>query len=98
MTPQFSLDGGKTNYDAVSYGRPWNGWATPVVTRETLERLAATEGNNGQYVSLSFDGDTATLIELADEWRNECRFVLFPDESGYYDLSYLGWTFYKVED
>lgn len=70
-------------WPAFGYGTPWNGWATPVVTRDTLgDLLVATEESH------VWDGDAATV---ADD-----RSALKPDATGHYDLSFLGWTFVQV--
>lgn len=43
MPGTFTIDGFEPDHvwTAVRYGRSWNGWATPVVTRGVLESVIA---------------------------------------------------------
>jgi len=84
-----------TEYDAVSFGPRWNGWATPVVTKETLvkmgERYAAEGGNAEGLWELTWDGDTAVWsFEPEDSWRME------PNQDGNYDLGQMGFCYVTV--
>lgn len=82
----FTLDSSSHHYPAVSYGARWNGWATPVVTRETFVQLISDE--NGS--DLSFDVNGIATLVMADDYES---LVISPDASGNYDLDVLGWTF-----
>ena len=64
-------------------GRPWNGWTTPVITREVLESVvAAAEGE-----TLHFIEDVAVIS--GDKLR--------PDADGNYDLGQIGWCFVETD-
>lgn len=67
-------------YPAVSYGNLWNGFVTPVVTRETLERVLA-------------DGDEAIRWDGDRVWLGEEPTPFEPNADGLYDTAFLGWTF-----
>lgn len=90
IKPLFSLDGLPGHvFEALAFGEPWNGWATPIVTREVLEQiLAALEVPD----SLREDGTTIVIgdsrgIPSDDDVR------LVPLDGDAYDLGLLGWTF-----
>ncbi|KXP13896.1 hypothetical protein [Tsukamurella pseudospumae] len=91
---RFSMDGWYDTTDlyfCYGFDAPWNGWATPIVDRETLERvIATTEGGH----TLSWNGDTALVhhVEL-DETT-----PLAPDTDGRFHLRDLGWTFDEVTE
>lgn len=85
MASTFSIDGFERQqvWTAVSYGRPWNGWATPVVTREVLESvIAAAEGGSLYFIE-------TTAVISGDRLR--------PDADGYYDLGQIGWCFVETD-
>lgn len=87
LIPAFGFDAFPDHpFLAVEYGEDWNGWATPVVTRETLaDVLAALE------LAHRWEGSTAVL-EIEDyEDRIEAR------ADGLYDLAQAGWTVQQVE-
>lgn len=90
----FGLDGGRHRYPAQGFDSPWNGWATPIVTRHTLQSLVAAEDPDGQRLTLSFRGATATLT-IHDHDTDQDATVLAPDDHGHYHLVALGWTFYE---
>jgi len=82
-------DGFDGPFEAVSFGKPWNGWLTPVVTRETLERLFPLGASGDMQLTFTADG-----VAHIDE--DESPVDITPDANGHYDLAHLGWTF--VED
>ncbi|MCF3940695.1 hypothetical protein [Gordonia tangerina] len=85
MVSTFTIDGFEAEHvwTAVSYGRPWNGWATPVVTREVLESvIAAAEGE-----TLAFVENVAVIT--GDKLK--------PDINGHYDLGQIGWCFVQTD-
>lgn len=98
--PKFSVDGWTGTYDAVSYGRPWNGWATPLVTRQTLETMFTTEDPDSSWMSVTFDVDgTACVIEqdhTDEDWYEPV--LIEPTADGNYDLGMLGWIFETVAE
>lgn len=76
----FAVDGYPARYAAVSYGEPWNGWATPVVTKETLAKLMVDSEQEHRWDGdrLHIDGDDEPMVPNAD---------------GLYDTASLGWVF-----
>lgn len=98
MTQQgrFTLDhfDDERSWPAERFGQPWNGFATPVVTKETLVDLldAVNDGHR-------WDGDTAVVwsaIDLGPDDEPEFEDRVDPDAEGHYDLAVLGWTFERV--
>lgn len=71
---------------AESYGEEWNGFDTPVVTRETLQDVLAS-----LEMPHRWEGTTAVL-EVEDY---EDRIT--PRQDGHYDLRQTGWTVERVE-
>lgn len=68
------------SWPAVEFGRPWNGWATPVVARTVLESVLT--GAREPYV---WDADTILVGDEAEPLR--------PRPDGLYDLALLGFCF-----
>lgn len=87
LVPAFEFDAFPGHpFLAVEYGEPWNGWAVPVVTRETLtDVLTALE------LAHRWEGATAVLAVEDYEDRIEAR------ADGLYDLAQAGWTVRQVE-
>lgn len=101
--PKFTLDDPKYAYEAVSYGDTWNGWLTPVVTRQTLTALIRNEDPTGKRLKLTFDdAGVATIYDKS--WDDALGVdyepdTIQPDANGNYDLGLLGWPFdYTDED
>lgn len=85
MSDLFTIDGFEPEHvwRAIRFGRPWNGWATPVVNRATLESvIAAAEGETLHFIE-------ATAVISGDKLR--------PDSDGNYDLGQIGWCFIKTD-
>lgn len=96
---RFTLDEDRTVYPAEGFDPSWNGWASPIVTRETLCALIAGEDPDGQHLTLSFAGATATLyIRRPDATHQFAPTVLKPDPAGLYHLAPLGWTFHVLDN
>jgi|GEM_PF-2269875 len=87
----FCIDGPSgLRWHAERFEEPWNGWATPVVTRHTLENLVedltalgdapGKIGADGAFTVFHDDGD----------------FDIQPGDDGLYHLYELGWTFIDV--
>lgn len=96
--PRFACDMWQADYEAIAYGRPWNGWATPIVTRETLATMFATEDPSGKWMSVAFnEAGVAHIIEGDDVESDRYEYDLAPDERGGYDLGVLGWTFDTID-
>ncbi|MCV7694246.1 hypothetical protein M3C51_007070 [Micrococcus luteus] len=71
---------------AVAYGEDWNGWATPVVTRETLgDVLAALE--------LEHRWEDTTAVIAVEDYEDR----IAPRQDGLYDLAQAGWTMQRIE-
>lgn len=71
-------------YRCWGFDRPWNGWDTPIVDRETLEAVLA-----GAEEAVTWSADVAVLRRPDED--EEIR--LEPDAAGRYHLGELGWTF-----
>lgn len=81
---RFTIDGFEPQHvwTAVRFGPRWNGWATPVVTRDVLESvIAAAEGE-----TLHFIENTAVIS--GDKLR--------PGADANYDLGQIGWCFIEA--
>lgn len=85
---------GVRSWPAVRFGEPWNGFATPVVTRETLEDLLAAVDDGYRW-----EGDVVVVwsaIDLGPDDLPEYEDRLSPGADGLYDLGALGWVFERV--
>jgi len=78
-------------FDAVAYHEPWNGWATPVVDRATLEALV--NRLDPQWLRGWVDGDGVLHLDHLENGLVSDRDALTPGADGNYDLGSLGWTF-----
>jgi len=82
-------------WPALRFGAPWNGWATPVVTREALAKALAASGEPHRW-----EGDLAWLGTPAADLRpgEEPEFYdpVTPGEDGTYDLGQMGWCLVAV--
>ncbi|MCV7462805.1 hypothetical protein M3C60_006210 [Micrococcus luteus] len=86
LTPGFAFDEFDDHvFLAQDYGDAWNGWDTPVVTREVLgDILLSLE------MPHRWDGDVAVLEVEDYEDRIE------PRQDGFYDLRQTGWTVLRI--
>lgn len=86
--PNFGFDFSDTSWAAVGYDSPWNGWVTPVVTRESLEKFV-------NWVKA--DEEMMELMEYPVEWHGDTLHMegieISPDSHGNYHLSSLGYIF-----
>ena len=85
MPSTFTIDGFEPEHvwTAVRYGRPWNGWATPVVTRDVLESvIAAAEGETLHFIE-------TTAVISGDKLR--------PGADGTCGLGHIGWCFVETD-
>lgn len=82
-------------WPAVRFGPTWNGWATPVVTREVLAEVLAASGEPHRW-----EGDVAWLGTPAADLRpgEEPEFYdpVHPSEDRTYDLGQMGWCLVAV--
>lgn len=76
-------------YRAESFAREWNGFAVPIVTRETLRNIVA---DSPDY-SVVFDSDGIATIDYSGSGYA----VITPDARGHYVCEF-GWTFYRADD
>lgn len=86
-------------WPALRFGQRWNGWATPVVSREVLASILATvAAHTGE--PHRWDGDVAVISGPVDGPGHDPRYEdrLDPGGDGHYDLGPLGWTFVAIEE
>lgn len=90
LIPGFTLDALPDRvFLALSYGEPWNGFATPVVGRAVLaELLLALD------VPHRWTGET---VHVRDEEGDELVIILGPDGAGGYDTAPLGWMLDRLD-
>ncbi|OHU47308.1 hypothetical protein BKG82_27030 [Mycobacteroides chelonae] len=88
---QFTLDASTARYDAVNFGKRWNGFETPTVTREVFELMIRTDDPQGQWYRLAFDQNGVATLHYLD--RDGEDTTITPDAAGHYDLAVLGWQF-----
>ena len=98
---KFMIDFYSQSYEALSYGRPWNGWLALMVSREALEAMyqngAGDTPEDEVYFSLSFDeNEVATFVEGSPD-SDSYTHAITPDENGGYDLGVLGWCFEEAD-
>lgn len=78
-------------FEAEGFAAPWTGWATPVVTRETLaEFIGCLEGH-----ALEWAGDVARITYDDDV---EGPFDIHPDANGFYPMAEGGWCLDRVDE
>lgn len=86
-----SFDDPLAIFEAEGFGAPWNGWATPVVTRETLEEFVRRIAGH----TLEWTADVAR-ITCADDVGGP--FDIHPDTDGYYPMVAGGWCLDRVDE
>lgn len=89
----FTLDGlqdEEYHWHAVTFGDPWNGWATPIVTAETLQNMLddLAELDGAAIGKIQADG---RLLVYGEEPGD--NYVITPNGRGEYALHVLGWCF-----
>ena len=90
----FGIDGHDgLSWHAERFEEPWNGWATPVVTRGTLENLVEDLATDDNLVG-RIEDDGALTVYAEDPEEND---VVRPDGDGLYHLYELGWCFVEVD-
>jgi hypothetical protein len=90
------LDCYDTAYEAVAFGSFWNGFATPIVSRNVMIGFAARQQmlqTSGEYVDIIHADGNGFYVDDEDEERT----WLLPDADGNFDLGRLGWTFQQVD-
>ena len=97
--PVWSLDHWWTEdvtFEAVAYGPRWNGWATPVVTRETLEKFYAQCVQDKDIMDTLRENEEeyeGPMLELTEEGLWIEGSLIAPNEDGTYSFGFIGWTF-----
>lgn len=89
----FTIDGLQDDgyqWHAVAFGTPWNGWATPVVTAETLQNMLDDLAELDDVVIGEIQADDGFLIYGEDP---EDNYVIRAGIDDLYHLYKLGWTF-----
>lgn len=87
----FTLDGLEDySWHAVSFGARWNGWATPIVTRETLQNIIDDLAQIDGKPFGEIETDCSLLVYGKEP---EDNYTVAPNERGEYALHVLGWTF-----
>ncbi len=88
----FTLDGQPEHtWTAHECGEPWNGWATPVVDRDTLQDVIATDTR----LTLRFtDAGGAIIYDTTTDDFD----TITPTPTGHYSLRILGWRFQQLPD
>ena len=90
-------------YRAESFAPEWNGFAVPVVTRQTLRAMIADSAG----YSVTFDAAgiaTVAYSSVGTSWEgigdsdpNPEYAVITPDANEHYACDF-GWTFYRADD
>ncbi|XJN89983.1 hypothetical protein ACHMXD_02810 [Micrococcus luteus] len=87
LIPGFEFDAFPgTTFLAVSYEEPWNGWDTPVVTREVLADVMVA-------LELKHRWECATAVVEVEDYEDRIE----ASADGLYDLRQTGWTVRQVE-
>ncbi len=88
----FTCDGlNDMKWHAERFEEPWNGWATPVVTRETLANLLEDmRQHSGSALGVINRSGVVTLFHDEADGGNQ---TVHPDHDGLYHLYEFGWTF-----
>ncbi len=94
MDKMFTLDNGLGKcWKAIGFGKPWNGWLTPIVDQHTLmDIFDFGDADDGSY-TLDFASDGTALIYHNFEGNYTTRIARV---DGSYDLFHLGWCFEAV--
>lgn len=94
-----TLEAYEVGFPAVAYGEAWNGWVTPVVSREVLTALVArnTFLRSSGLPDLDqwgwTDDKTVRVVAFDAEWSDDDHAThLLPNAAGDYDLGTLGYT------
>jgi len=79
-------------YPAVAFGRPWNGFMTPTVTREVAETmaLALSADADDDCQTMHMDGDTLVICDQSGQDPDE---HITPNHRGHYAFGFIGWCF-----
>lgn len=82
-------------WPALRFGSLWNGWATPVVTREVLADMLTTICEPHRWVGSDLWLGTPG-VDLMPGEQPEFWDRISPSADGTYDLGQMGWTFMRV--
>jgi hypothetical protein len=82
----FSIDCGP-QFNGITDGRLWNGWATPLFTLETMREIQAWVEDGININPIAIEGDK--VFDVYEDERTECATVAI-DGVTYYAID--GWT------
>jgi hypothetical protein len=82
-------------YRAESFGREWNGWAVPIVTRGVLRDIIAD--SPGYAVTFDSAGTATVAYDGPDSDPQPEYAIIRPDSNGLYVCEF-GWTFTRADD
>lgn len=94
---QDTLDCYETAYAVVSVGKSINGFATPVVTADVLDKIIHRQAflfGPADGAQMQWDGNGVRVVDT----DNEDGYWLMPDTDGNFDLTPLGWTWEAVNE
>lgn len=101
--PTWTLDywWGVHEFPAVSYGPTWNGWVTPVVTKETLVKFSETVKNDEDIMEDLMENEEEypgkVCVWIGDDlWIGGSQ--ISPNEDGTYSFGFIGWTFIHAQE
>lgn len=87
----FTIDGLEGySWHAEAFGARWNGWATPIVTRQTLQNMIddLAEIDGKPFAEIQPGNE---LLVYGEEPADS--YAVAPNGAGEYALHILGWTF-----
>ncbi|WP_146135420.1 hypothetical protein [Antricoccus suffuscus] len=95
---RFTLDAlPDRSWQALAFGEPWNGWATPIVARDVFSDVLNASGEPHRWAGddLWLGTPAADLMpgETPDLWNR-----IEAEEAGTYALAALGWTFVAIPE
>lgn len=96
--PHYIEDWDPTVHPCTSFDEPWNGWATPVVTRDQLQHLAdrwdAVRADCPDIAQLDMSGPAPVLIDHGSNGLEP--YTLNPGADGLFHLAEFGFTFTRA--
>jgi hypothetical protein len=99
-TARYIEDWDDTPHPCESFDTPWNGWATPVVTRDQLaslaNRWAAVAVSDSQAMTIDMSGDVPIVHVDGDLDPDAPPYPLRPWADGLFHLSELGLTLWEI--
>lgn len=97
-TARYIEDWDDTPHPCESFDEPWNGWATPVVTRDQLASLAnrwdAIARTDSECHTIDMSGPVPIVHDNYDP--DNAPYPLHPWADGLFHLSELGLTLWEI--